>query len=249
MSAPLISIRSLTKSYGNLLAVDNLSLDIFEGETLALIGESGSGKTTVGMLLLRLTPSTSGKIIMDGRDILSLKRSEFMPLRRDLQIIFQDPGSSLNPRMTIEDIVGEPLDINNLTTKKTRHADIAKLLNLVSLSESFMQRFPHELSGGQKQRVGIARALASKPKFIVCDEALSALDVSVQAQIVTLLQDLQKKFGLTYLFTSHDLRMVRYFATRIAVMHQGKLVEIAPCEELFTNPQHPYTKSLLASLP
>lgn len=248
MSTPFISIKNLKKSYGTTVAVDTISFDIYEGETVGIVGESGSGKTTTGQLIVRLIEPTSGSIHYQGRDILKLSQKQFQKLRRDLQIIFQDPSSSLNPRMTIEDIIGEPLDIHKLATKQSRRERIVQLLELVGLSESFMQRFPHELSGGQKQRVGIARALACEPKFIICDEALSALDVSVQAQIVNLLKDLQKKLKLTYLFISHDLTMVNYLADRIGVMQHGKIVEFEKTDELFKNPKHPYTRSLLQAV-
>ncbi len=259
----LIEIRNLTKVFahqgaafgkpgsGGVRAVDDVSLDIHAGETLGLVGESGSGKSTLGRLILRLIEPTSGTITLEGRDLLRASHSEMRHLRRDLQIIFQDPFASLDPRYRVEDIVAEPLLIHaskgqNGGSVRTR---VAELLRAVGLDESVLRRYPHEFSGGQRQRIGIARALALRPKFIVCDEPVSALDVSVAAQIVNLLSKLQREFGLTYLFISHSMPVVRYLSTRIAVMYRGKLVEVGDTESITSRPEHPYTRSLLAATP
>ena len=239
---------------GEVRAVDDVSLDIHQGETLGLVGESGSGKSTLGRLILRLIEPTSGTVIFDGHDVLKASSPELRRLRRDMQIIFQDPFGSLDPRFRVEDVLAEPLIIHaqNGEAKLTRDARrrrVAELLRAVGMDESAMARYPHEFSGGQRQRIGIARALALHPKFIVADEPVSALDVSVGAQIVNLLQSLQCEFGLTYLFISHSMPVVRYLATRIAVMYRGKIVEVGTTSEITSHPQSDYTKSLLAATP
>jgi peptide/nickel transport system ATP-binding protein len=261
---PLVEISNLTKIYSQsesafggssrskneTRAVDDVSLDIHPGETLGLVGESGSGKSTLGRLILRLIEPTSGSVRFEGRDLLAASPSEMRRLRRDMQIIFQDPFASLDPRFRIEDIIAEPLLIHgNGTAKGGIRARVVELLRAVGLDESILQRFPHEFSGGQRQRIGIARALALRPKFIVADEPVSALDVSVGAQIVNLLAQLQRDFGLTYLFISHSMPVVRYLSTRIAVMYRGKIVEIGSTGQITERPQHPYTRSLLEATP
>lgn len=232
-------------------AVDDVSLDLHAGETLGLVGESGSGKSTLGRLILRLIEPTSGSIRLEGRDLLGASHGEILRLRRDLQIIFQDPFASLDPRYRVEDIIAEPLLIHerNRATRPVRRARVVELLGAVGLDESALHRFPHEFSGGQRQRIGIARALALKPKFIVCDEPVSALDVSVGAQIVNLLAQLQRDFHLTYLFISHSMPVVRYLATRIAVMYRGKIVEVGLTQQITERPGHAYTRSLLEATP
>ena len=234
---------------GEVRAVDDVSLDIETGETLGLVGESGSGKSTLGRLILRLLEPSSGSIVFEGRDWLAADRGEMRRLRRDMQIIFQDPFGSLDPRMRVEEVLSEPLIIHERSTRAERRARSAELLHAVGLDPSAMQRFPHEFSGGQRQRIGIARALALRPKFVVADEPVSALDVSVAAQIVNLLAQLQRQFGLTYLFISHSMPLVRYLATRIAVMYRGKIVEIGSTRQITEDPQHPYTRSLLEATP
>jgi peptide/nickel transport system ATP-binding protein len=235
--------------------VDDVSLDIHEGETLGLVGESGSGKSTLGRLILRLIEPTSGTILLNGRNLLAASRGEMRRLRRDLQIIFQDPFASLDPRFRVEDIVAEPLIIHGTSSATAGSANggirarVAELLRAVGLDESARTRYPHEFSGGQRQRIGIARALALRPKFIVCDEPVSALDVSVGAQIVNLLAQLQRDFGLTYLFISHSMPVVRYLSTRVAVMYRGKIVEVGATEQITQRPAHPYTRSLLEATP
>ncbi|MBE5800897.1 MAG: ABC transporter ATP-binding protein [Clostridiales bacterium] len=230
-----------------LKAVDGVSFDIAQGETLGLVGESGCGKTTVGRTILHLYKPTSGEVIYDGTPITAQNIDQY---RKEMQIVFQDPYSSLNPRMTVADIVGEPLDIHKLyRTKKERSEKIAELLNLVGLNSDHARRYAHEFSGGQRQRIGIARALAVNPKFIVCDEPVSALDVSIQAQIVNTFEDLQKKLGIAYLFIAHDLLVVQHISHRIAVMYLGKIVEIGSSEDVINNPQHPYTQSLISAIP
>jgi oligopeptide transport system ATP-binding protein len=257
----LVEIRELTKVFplgesmfgggakGEVRAVDSVSLDIHAGETLGLVGESGSGKSTLGRLVLRLIEPTSGSVRFEGMDLLAASSREMRRLRRNMQIIFQDPFGSLDPRMRVEDVVAEPLVIHGSLKRQARRARVAELLKAVGLDESAARRYPHEFSGGQRQRIGIARALALKPKFIVADEPVSALDVSVGAQIVNLLAQLQREFGLTYLFISHSMPVVRYLATRIAVMYRGKIVEVGATEQIVSAPQHAYTKSLLKATP
>jgi len=254
MVEPLISAKGIKKYFdvgeGMLKAVDGISFDIYPGETFGLVGESGCGKTTAGRTIVRLYDPTEGELIFNGKNIYELSSSEMQEVRRDFQIIFQDPYASLNPRMTVEDIVAEPLDIHKAyKSKKERRNRVIELLELVGLNEEHAMRFPHEFSGGQRQRVGIARALALNPKFIVCDEPISALDVSIQAQVVNLLKDLQEKLGLTYLFIAHDLSMVRYISDRVGVMYLGHMMEIAKSEELYISPIHPYTRALLSAIP
>lgn len=246
----MITVKNLKKHFstskGLLRAVDDVSFDIPEGQTLGLVGESGCGKSTLGRLLLRLYEPSSGQVDFDGTNIFSLSAEELKKWRQEAQMIFQDPYASLNPRMTAEDIIAEPLKIHDIDIDPQT---IAKSFQQVSLNHEHRNRYPHEFSGGQRQRIGIARALVLNPRFIVCDEPIAALDVSVQAQIVNLLKDLQKQMGLTYLFISHDLRMIRYIADQVAVMYLGKIVEIAPTEKLFQNPLHPYTQALLSAIP
>lgn len=253
MSQPLIEVQNLTKEFHvgktTLQAVKNLNLTIFRGETLGLVGESGCGKSTAGKTILRLHEPTSGNILFDGEDITHASRKALLTLRRRMQIIFQDPYASLNPRMTVEEIVGEPLDIHRNISRRSRHERVVEMLEMVGLTEQHLSRYPHEFSGGQRQRIGIARALAISPEFLVCDEPLSALDVSVQAQVVNLLKELQRRLRLTYLFIAHDLSMVEYLSHRVAVMYLGRLVELSPTEDLFKNPKHPYTQALLSAIP
>lgn len=250
MCFPVTAGIVFVRTVGLIKAVDDVSFSIRRGETMGLVGESGCGKTTTGRCILQLYRPTAGSILFDGKELCSLKSSEIRPLRRDLQIIFQDPFSSLNPRMTVESIVGDPLVVHRLVSSKAELKEkVADLLNTVGLNPSMADRYPHEFSGGQRQRIGIARALAVHPRFIVCDEPTSALDVSIQAQIVNLLQDLQSKFNLTYLFISHDLSVVRHISDRVAVMYLGHILEIAPRGELYVQPLHPYTKALLSAVP
>ena len=261
----LVEIRNLTKIYrrdGGIFsrssgeefrAVNGVSLDIFAGETLGLVGESGCGKTTLGRMILRLVEPTSGSVRFEGRDVLTASNSDMRKLRRDMQIVFQDPFASLNPRMRIFDIIREPWMIHRSHGSSTHgqgtRSRAAQLLNAVGLDESALDRYPHEFSGGQRQRIGIARALALKPRFVVLDEPVSALDVSVGAQIVNLLAKLQREFGLTYLFISHSMPIVRYLSTRIAVMRKGEIVELGDAEQITSSPRHDYTKALLAATP
>jgi ABC-type oligopeptide transport system ATPase subunit len=256
-----VEIRNLTKIFplgepmfgggakSEVHAVDDVSFDIAPGETLGLVGESGSGKSTLGRLVLRLIEPTYGSIRYDGRDLLKANHTQIRTLRRDMQIIFQDPFGSLDPRMHVEEIIAEPLVIHEKISREARRTRVAELLRAVGLDESARARFPHEFSGGQRQRIGIARALALRPKFIVADEPVSALDVSVGAQIVNLLAQLQREFGLTYLFISHSMPVVRYLSTRIAVMYRGKLIEIGKTEEITEHPSQAYTQNLLKATP
>ncbi|HEY8461715.1 MAG TPA: dipeptide ABC transporter ATP-binding protein [Blastocatellia bacterium] len=251
---PLVEIKNLKKYFPVahkqvVRAVDDVSFTINRGETLGLVGESGCGKTTVGRCILRLIEPTSGEIRFEGRDLLKLDRGEMRAIRRRMQIIFQDPYSSLNPRMKIGSIVAEPLEIHRVGDRRERKDRVAELLRVVGLDPDYANRYPHQFSGGQRQRIGIARALALNPDFIVADEPVSALDVSVQAQVVNLMQDLQERFGLTYLFISHGLAVVKHISTRVGVMYLGKLVELAPAEEIYANPLHPYTQALLRAIP
>ena len=247
---PVHSGSIIKKKIGDIKAVDGISFHINAGETMGLVGESGSGKTTTGQALLRIIRPTAGKIFFEGKQITGLKSKELNYLHQKMQMIFQDPYGSLNPRMKIRDTVGEPLKVHKLVSNKTEYMDrTAELLTTVGLDPAMGERYPHEFSGGQRQRIGVARALALKPSFIVCDEPVSALDVSIQAQIINLLEDLQEKFSLTYLFIAHDLSVVRHISTRIAVMYLGEIVEIAPRLELYKEPLHPYTKALLSAVP
>lgn len=253
----LLEIKNLTKffpvkkgllgsNHSLVKAVDDVSFSIKKGETLGLVGESGCGKTTTGRTIIRLFEPTSGEILFGGENIT---KARMKPFRKRMQMIFQDPYASLDPRMTVGDIVGEPMDIHNLEKGNERRDKIYKLLEMVGLNREHSNRYPHEFSGGQRQRVGIARALAVQPEFIVCDEPISALDVSIQAQIVNMLEDLQAELGLTYLFIAHDLSMVKHISNRVGVMYLGKLIELADSDELYQNPAHPYTQALLSSIP
>ena len=239
----------LSRHVGDVKAVDGIDFEIKRGETLGLVGESGSGKTTAGRVILRLTPATRGEVEFEGRNILEFGRHDLRTVRKEMQIIFQDPYASLNPRMTVGDIIREPLGIHGIATGKAAEARAQELLSLVGLQPYHANLYPHEFSGGQRQRIGIARALAVNPKFIVCDEPVSALDVSIQAQVINLLQDLQQQLGLTYLFIAHDLSVVRHISNRVAVMYVGKIVEIADRDQLYNNPLHPYTQALLSAIP
>jgi oligopeptide transport system ATP-binding protein len=239
----------IERKVGEVKAVDGVSFDVSQGETLGLVGESGSGKSTTGYCILQLMKPTSGSVRFEGTELTELGREELRRMRREMQIVFQDPYSSLDPRMTVGDIVGEPLVVHGIGSRRERAPRIRELLDVVGFNPSFTNRYPHEFSGGQRQRIGIARALALSPKLIVCDEPVSALDVSIQAQILNLLKDLQRDFGLTYLFIAHDLAVVRSMSDRIAVMNKGQLVELGPAEEVYTNPKDDYTKALLSAVP
>jgi oligopeptide transport system ATP-binding protein len=230
-------------------AVDDVSFEINEGETLGLVGESGSGKSTTGYSVLQLLKPTGGSVQFMGKELTTMSRNDLREIRREMQIVFQDPYSSLNPRMTVGNIVAEPLTVHGVGTRRSREASVRDLLETVGFNPDFTNRYPHEFSGGQRQRIGIARALALNPRLIVCDEPVSALDVSIQAQILNLLKDLQRDLGLAYLFVAHDLAVVRTMSDRIAVMNKGKLVEMGPAEQVYTNPQDEYTKALLAAVP
>ena len=261
MAEPLLRIRGLTKRFpirrglfpklvGHVQAVDGIDLDVAAGEALGLVGESGCGKTTAGRCILRLIEPTAGEITYDGTNLRALSREALRPFRRQMQIVFQDPFSSLNPRHTILEHLAEPLRLHGIARSDTEVlAESRRLLDRVGLNPDYLQRYPHEFSGGQRQRIGIARALAPRPRFIVCDEPVSALDVSVQAQILNLLKDLKQDLGLSYLFVAHDLGVVRHLCDRVAVMYLGRIVEVAPTESIFQNPQHPYTRALLSAVP
>jgi oligopeptide transport system ATP-binding protein len=261
MSETLLSVKNLVKRFpvkGGLFsqvidhvhAVDGVSFEIAKGETLGLVGESGCGKSTTGRCILRLIEPTSGELWFEGKDVMSLSGEPLRALCRDMQIIFQDPFASLNPRMTVGAIIGEALAIHKLAaSRKEAEEKVVELLRTVGLQPDHMHRYPHEFSGGQRQRIGIARALAVEPKLVVCDEPVSALDVSIQAQVINLLEDLQEKLGLTYLFIAHDLSVVEHISTRVAVMYLGRIVEIATARDLYTNPKHPYTEALLSAVP
>jgi oligopeptide transport system ATP-binding protein len=258
---PLLVVKNLKKYFpvrkgvlidrtvDHVKAVDDVSFHVHAGETLGLVGESGSGKTTTGYCILQLLKPTAGSVIFDGRDLTKINRAGMRQVRRDLQVVFQDPYASLNPRMTVGDIVSEPLVVHDIGDRRSRRRSAEQLLEVVGFNPDFINRYPHEFSGGQRQRIGIARALALNPTLIVCDEPVSALDVSIQAQILNLLKDLQSEFGLAYLFIAHDLAVVRTMSDRIAVMNRGKIVEEGPAEEVYSNPQDPYSQALLAAVP
>ena len=257
----LVQVRNLKKYFpitagiifqrqiGAVKAVDGVSFDIYRGETLGLVGESGCGKSTTGRTILQLYRPTEGSVVFEGQELTTLKGEDLRKMRRRMQMIFQDPYASLNPRMSVGRIIGEPLQVHKVATGEEQRKRVQELLTLVGLNAYFINRYPHEFSGGQRQRIGVARALALNPSFIVCDEPISALDVSIQAQVVNLLQDLQKELGLTYLFIAHDLSMVQHICDRVAVMYLGKIVELADSEDLYGNPLHPYTQSLLSAVP
>jgi peptide/nickel transport system ATP-binding protein len=259
MLMPLLEVRHLSKTFSRrkgffaatsiVRAVDDVSFSIEKGETFGLVGESGSGKTTTGRCILRLVEPSGGEVLFDGRDVLKLSRGDLRRARRDMQIVFQDPYSSLNPRMRVADIVEEPLIIHKLGTKAERRERVRQLIALVGLNPDHLLRYPHEFSGGQRQRIGLARALALNPSLVIADEPVSALDVSVQAQVVNLLMELQERLKLTYLFIAHDLRLVEHICSRVAVMYLGKIVEMGETPKLFASPQHPYTRALLSAIP
>lgn len=260
MSEPLLRVENLTKYFpvtsgvfgrpiGAVRAVEDVSFTLQRGETLALVGESGSGKTTTGRCIMRLIEPTAGRVLFEGRDLCALSRKELRATRKRIQIIFQDPYSSLNPRMTVESVLSEAMAAHGLHTRATRRSRVLELLDLVGLPREAADRYPHEFSGGQRQRIGVARALAVEPDLIVADEPVSALDVSIQAQVVNLLQDLQQQLGIAYLFVGHDLSVVRHIAHRVAVMYLGRIVELGPVNDIFERPAHPYTKALLTAVP
>jgi len=239
----------LQRHVADVKAVDGLNFHIYKGETLGLVGESGCGESTTGRAILQLYQPTTGEVLFRGQNLVRINRGQLRHMRRQMQMIFQDPYASLNPRMTVGNIVGEPLEVHNIGTKAERAERVRELLAVVGLNPYFINRYPHEFSGGQRQRIGVARALAVNPQFIVCDEPISALDVSIQAQIINLLEDLQEQFGLTYLFIAHDLSVVRHISDRIAVMYLGKIMELTTRDELYHNPMHPYTQALLSAVP
>lgn len=246
---PITKGNIMQRHVGDIKAVDGVSLDIYRGETLGLVGETGCGKTTLGRTMLRLYKPTEGQIIFDGCDLIDIKSSELRHMRRRMQMIFQDPYASLNPRMTIGSIISAPLTVHKVASGQEKRERVNELLEMVGLSPHFLNRYPHEFSGGQRQRVGIARALALNPDLIICDEPISSLDVSIQAQVVNLLEELQEELGLTYLFIAHDLSMVRHISDRMGVMYLGKIVELADRDEIYLNPLHPYTQALMSAVP
>ncbi|MDR3076324.1 MAG: ATP-binding cassette domain-containing protein, partial [Synergistaceae bacterium] len=249
-SAPLLEVTGLTKWFNRVRAVDGVDMRVYRGETVALVGESGCGKSTLGRTIVRLLRPTSGSVMFDGADMASLGGGALRTVRRDIQFIFQDPFASLDPRMTIGDVIGEPLDIHKAYEGRDgRRAKIREIMDTVGLNPEYASRYAHEFSGGQRQRIGIARAIALRPKLVICDEPVSALDVSIQAQIINLLRNLQKKFGMAYIFISHDLNVVRHISDRVCVMYLGKFVETADKRDLFNSPAHPYTKALLSAIP
>lgn len=254
MAEKILEVRNLKKHFdtpkGKLHAVDGVTFSIEKGKTLGIVGESGCGKSTTGRVILRLLEATEGEIFFEGKNIRTFNKKQMRDLREDMQIVFQDPFASLNPRMTVSEIIGEPLIIHKKCKNKQELSEnVKELMDTVGLSQRLLNTYPHELDGGRRQRIGIARALALKPKFIVCDEPVSALDVSIQAQVLNLMQDLQKKFNLTYIFITHDLSVVKHFSDDVAVMYLGQLVEKGPADKLFKNPTHPYTKALLSAIP
>jgi len=250
MHFPITKGIIIQRQVGSIKAVDGLNFDLYRGETLGLVGESGCGKSTTGRAILQLYKPTDGSVVFEGKELTEINSGDLRRMRRRMQMIFQDPYASLNPRMTVGSIVGEPLEVHHIgSNRKERQERVQELLKIVGLNPYFINRYPHEFSGGQRQRIGVARALAVNPSFIVCDEPISALDVSIQAQVINLLEDLQHELGLTYLFIAHDLSVVRHISNRIAVMYLGKIVELADRDELYANPMHPYTQALLSAVP